>query len=200
MLPQKLSHYYEKTLVTKHLQELADTDRRLRFGFIVTNDYIARYVDEYWDKPGAWFGTYDGSNLVAVVHVSILKDEAELGLSVNVGYRHRKLGQKLFERAAIYIKSKNIKHVFMHCLSENMAMRHMAQKYGMTTITSFGESDARTTIDFPFTPLDSMNEAVAQQLALYDNGIRAMAKLWTDYIERIWDSIPKSQLKKETNG
>lgn len=196
MLPQKLTRYNEKTKVVQHLQTLKEDDRRLRFGTIVTDEYIVKYVDEYWDTEGAWFGVYDGLTIVAVVHVSVSGKEAELGLSVDNHYRDRKIGQKLFERAAFYIRSKNIKHVFMHCLSENAAMRHLAHKYGMTLVTQSGETDARAAIDFPFNPLDPLNEAVAQQLALYDNGIRAMAKMWSNYIERIWDSLPKAQLSK----
>lgn len=200
MLPQKLTQYSEKTRVVMHLHSLGADDRRLRFGSVVDDNFITRYVDDYWNKQGAWFGTFDGSVIVAVVHVAINGDEAELGLSVDPQYRGKKLGQKLFERAAFYIKSKNIKHVFMHCLSENAAMRHLAHKYGMTLVTQYGETDARAAIDFPYNPLDPINEAVAQQLALYDNSIRAISKLWSSYIERIWDSLPKTQLKKVSNG
>lgn len=197
MLPQKLTQYYQKTKVVKHLLSLGDNDRRLRFGSCVNDDYIVKYVDDYWNANGAWFGTFDGDDVIAVVHVSVLDKEAELGLSVDSHYRDRKLGQKLFERAVFYIRSKNIKHVFMHCLSENATMRHLAHKYGMTIVTQSGETDARALIDFPFQPVDFLNEAVAQQLALYDNGIRAIAKAWGNYIERIWDSLPNNNLRKK---
>lgn len=200
MLPKKLNHPYEKVLVKNHLTILKDEDRHLRFGAMLNDESIEKYVDDQWNEQGAWFGIYDGNKIIACVHVAVVGDEAELGLSVEPEYRGQKIGQRLFERAVLYIKSMNIKHVFMHCLSENAVMKHIANKYGMTMITSYGETDARTTIDFPFTPLDAINEAVAQQLALYDNSIRAFAKAWTSYIERIWDSLPKHPQVKVNNG
>lgn len=193
MIPQKLSHFYEKPLVVSHLQSMSQEDRRLRFGVVLSDDSIQKYVDNQWDKPGAWFGAFDGEKIVAVVHVAIDEktNEAELGLSVDPHVRGQKLGQKLFERAVIFLRSKNVHHVFMHCLSENAAMKHIASKYNMVLVTQYGETDARTTIDFPFTVIDPINEAVAQQLALYDNSIRAIASMWSRYIERIWNTIPK---------
>lgn len=193
MIPQKLSHFYEKPLVVDHLQSMSQDDRRLRFGIALSDDSIQKYVDGQWDEPGAWFGAFDGGKIVAVAHVAINEktNEAELGLSVDRNVRGQKLGQKLFERAVIFLRSKNVHHVFMHCLSENAVMKHIAGKYDMVLVTQYGETDARTTIDFPFTVIDPINEAVAQQLALYDNSVRAIASMWSKYIERVWNTIPK---------
>lgn len=200
MIPQRLTHFYEKPLVINHLQSMNDSDRRLRFGVVMSDESIEKYVDDQWDKPGAWFGAFDGERIVAVVHVAVDEktNEAELGLSVDPEARGHKLGQKLFERAVIFLRSKNVRHVFMHCLSENSVMRHIASKYDMVLVTQYGETDARTTIDFPYTVMDPINEAVAQQLALYDNSIRTIASMWSRYIERIWNTIPK--LEKVNNG
>ena len=200
MLPKKLSHPYEKVLVKNHLSSLKEEDRRLRFGALLNDESIENYVEDQWNGDGAWFGIYDDNIIIACVHVAVVGEEAELGLSVEPNHRGQKIGQRLFERAVLYIKSRNIKHVFMHCLSENAVMKHIANKYGMTMVTSYGETDARTTIDLPYTPLDAINEAVAQQLALYDNSIRAFAKAWTNYIERIWDTLPKHPQVKVNNG
>lgn len=199
MLPTKLDRYNQKPHVVAHFCRLGLEDRRLRFGAPISDEAMQKYVDDYWTHPGAWFGIYDGSKLIACVHVAVVNGEAELGLSVEPDYRGQKLGRKLFERAVVFIKSKAIKHVYMHCLSENAVVRHLAKAYGMTMVTSHGETDARATIDFPFTPMDTINEAVAQQLALYDNGIRAFAKYWVNNIERVWETLPMHKLK-DRNG
>jgi len=195
MLPQRLKYEIQKPLVIKHLTSLVDNDRRLRFGGVLSDESIASYVDKQWDADGAWFGTFDGEELIAVVHVAITDNEAEIGLSVDPHYRDRKLGQKLFERAAFYIRSEGIQHVYMHCLSENAAMKHMAQKYNMTTVSQYGETDARAVVDAPYTPMDSVTEAVAQQLALCDNSIRVTSSMWSKYIERLWNVLPKKSMR-----
>lgn len=201
MLAKRLDTLVEKQYSIEHLKALSSEDRRLRFGSAISDEAIVHYVSKMWDAPGAWFGIYAGVNetkLIALCHVAIDSNEAELGLSVDSNYRKLKIGGKLFERGVIYIKSKGIKHVFMHCLSENMAMKHMAAKAGMTVVTSSGETDARAIIDMPYDGLSPVSEMLAQQLAIYDNSIRLFARLSSQYIEKLWDTIPKPKLIKDT--
>lgn len=78
MIPQKLSHFYEKPLVVDHLQSMSQDDRRLRFGIALSDDSIQKYVDGQWDEPGAWFGAFDGGKIVAVAHVAINERQTKL--------------------------------------------------------------------------------------------------------------------------
>lgn len=199
MLPKKLDQPIEKNYSLKHLKSLTSEDRRLRFGSVVNDETIEQYVDKMWDQDGAWFGIYDSKNptkIVALCHVAILNGEGELGLSVLPKYRNKKIGNKLFDRGVMFLVSRNIKKVFMHCLSENAAMRHMAQKAGMTVVTQYGETDARAIIDIPYNPMQGVTELFAQNLAIYDNTFRLATGAFSSYIEKMWQYIPKPKLKK----
>jgi ribosomal protein S18 acetylase RimI-like enzyme len=94
------------------------------------------------------FAVHDGNlELVALVHVAPSGDSAELGLSVLPGWRGRGYGDALLRRAVTYLRNRGVREVFVHCLSENGAMMHLARKNGMRIVYSGGESDARLQLD-----------------------------------------------------
>ena len=152
---------------------MANDDRYLRFGRIVTDDNINKYVDDSWERPDdIWLGVIEGNMLIAAVHVAKEADgKAELGLSVNSSWRGQKLGQALFERAVTFLRANKYREVFMHCLAENAVMKHIASKNHMKMFTSYGETDADLILPEP-SPFDKYNEVLTEQLALYDNTIR----------------------------
>ena len=86
-----------------------------------------------------------------MVHVAFSGENAELGLSVLDGRRGTGLGSALFARAVIHLRNRGATEVFVHCLSENAAMMHLARKHGMRVIPEGAETEARLAID-PATP------------------------------------------------
>jgi GNAT superfamily N-acetyltransferase len=168
MVPRKLS-YLDKSLLSVHLIGLSEEDKRLRFGMLVSDDYIKKYVSKSInDTNSQWFAIEDESMLVAVCHAAVDSNgDAELGFSVDEDYRNCGYAQALFDRAITWLRSNGVKNVFMHCLSENATMRHIAKKNYMTVVTESGESDAKVHIEPP-TPLTSMADAYLDRIALYD--------------------------------
>lgn len=151
-----------------HLLELQSEDRRLRFGGMVSNDYIMDYVEKSFRTDSQWFGCFDEEdNLVAACHVVIYNGESELGCSVNADYRGEGLAQAMFSRVITWLRARGISNVFMHCLTENQAMRHIAKKNDMVLVSLGGESDANVVIDPP-TPMTIWQDAYLDRIALYD--------------------------------
>lgn len=182
MIPRKLT-ILDKKKLTDHLQLLAGEDRRLRFGSPVNDEYIANYVERTCGKPeNKWFGVEVGSEIVAACHTAKINDTtAELGCSVNPEYRGNGLAQKMFDRTVMWLKTRNIRTVYMHCLSENAIMRHIARKNDMKVVSEYGESDANVELD-PQSPLDIVMDAYADRMALYDmvyrNQLKAMRTMF----------------------
>lgn len=167
MIPVKLSRLDAERLIT-HLTSLQGEDRRLRFGGVVTDEYIRSYVTKSFDTECKWFGiSHIDGHIIAACHASIIDGSAELGCSVNKEYRNLKLAQAMFDRAVTWLRTKNISEVFMHCLSENGAMKHIARKNDMTVATELGDTDASVDLAPPtiFTPLV---DAYVDRIALYD--------------------------------
>lgn len=167
MTPRKLS-VLDKQKLINHLTTLRGEDRRLRFGGTVSDDYIISYITKSFDTDCKWFGVdhIDGM-LVAACHATIADGEAELGCSVDPDYRNQGYAQAMFDRAVTWLRTRGITEVFMHCLSENGAMKHIARKNDMTVVSEYGESDATVHIE-PATPMTVAEDVYLDRIALYD--------------------------------
>lgn len=181
MIPRKLKSNDVK-LIVAHLSALQGTDRRLRFGGTVSDDYIANYVEKsFLEGTSQWFGVdhIDG-HIVAACHTSVYDGQAELGCSVDPDYRNQGLAQLMFDRAVTWLRTKGIQEVYMHCLSENGAMKHIARKNDMTVVSEYGESDANVHIEPP-TASTPFEDAYMDRMAMYDmmykNTYRALQKM-----------------------
>ena len=169
--------------IISHLENLQGEDRRLRFGAPVTDETIKSYVEKSFnDADSKWFGVdhIDG-HIVATCHVAIADVSAELGCCVDEGYRGEGIAQQMFDRAITWVRTRGVKEVFMHCLTENAAMRHIASKNNMTVISCYGESDAKVEVT-PATPATIMQDAYMDRIAMYDmyfkNNFRVIDRYW----------------------
>lgn len=178
MLVRKLT-ILDKDKIISHLQSLQGEERRLRFGGVVTDDYIKRYVETSCSsEDNKWFGVdhIDGY-LVAACHAAIIDDTAELGCSVDYVFRGNGIAQQMFDRAVTWLRTKGIQDVCMHCLSENAIMRHIARKNDMAVVSEYGESDANVHLNPP-TPVVHMIDAYADRMALYDMLMKQQIKFF----------------------
>lgn len=182
MIPRKLTQLDIQKLI-HHLTSLQGEDRRLRFGGTVSDDYIKDYITKSFDTDCKWFGIdhIDG-HIVAACHATIANGEAELGCSVNPDFRNQGFAQVMFDRAITWLRTRGITEVFMHCLSENGAMKHIARKNDMTVVSELGESDANVHIE-PGTPATIVQDAYLDRIALYDmyvkNNFHAFDFYWS---------------------
>jgi RimJ/RimL family protein N-acetyltransferase len=192
MIVRKLKSTKDKELVKLHLYSLTGEDRRLRFGSMVSDTYIRDYVDLSWnDEKNQWFGCIVNGALVSACHVAIYNNEGELGCSVDKNYRGHGLAQEMFDRAVTYLRTQNIKEVYMHCLTENQAMRHIAKKHDMVVVSCDGETDAKVKVEPP-TPLTIYKDAYLDRVAIYDMVIRTHSEIY----ER-WLNAFRYERKKE---
>ena len=119
------------------------------------------------------FGVFeDDLRLSGVAHVAIGGGLAEFGVSVLPGQRKRGIGGTLFEHAHAFARNQFIRTMFMHCLTENRVMMHIAKKSGMTICSEHGEADAYLKLP----PLDAATiaaEMFNERVALFDYALKA---------------------------
>ncbi|MGZ5047834.1 MAG: N-acetyltransferase family protein, partial [Usitatibacter sp.] len=140
----------DRPCLVKHFLSLQGEDRRLRFGSSISDDGLRAYVARLdFDRDGLFAVQDEELSLLAVVHVATSGKSAELGLSVLPGSRDQGLGNALFKRAVTFLRNRGTLEVFVHCLSENGAMMHLARKNGMRIVYSGSESDAHLQLDPP---------------------------------------------------
>jgi ribosomal protein S18 acetylase RimI-like enzyme len=187
----------DRRRVLKHFLALDDSDRLLRFGTVLPDAQIEAYVARIDFSHDTVYGVYNRVfKLVAVGHLAFApKDKlpaaklmtttkdivAEFGLSVSRSARGLGIGSKLFERAAIHCRNADVDTLYMHCLSSNQTMMHIAKKAGMEIEREYGEADAYLRL-LPPSPSSVLQEALEEQFATLDYTLkantRAAAKLF----------------------
>jgi GNAT superfamily N-acetyltransferase len=131
-----------------HFVTLDGEDRRLRFGSNIGDSALAEYVRRIdFERDGVFAVQDEELRLLAVVHVAFSSESAELGMSVLPDNRGKGLGSALFTRAVMHLRNRGTLEVFVHCLTENGAMMHLARKHGMRIIPAGAETDARLVLD-----------------------------------------------------
>jgi len=168
--------------VLRHLVALGPEDRRLRFGSSTSDIVIERYVAHLDFSRDALFGVFNGAlDLAGIAHLVYLPAgrgdlrTAEFGVSVLPRERHRGLGAALLERAAMHARNTQITTLFVHCLANNKAMMHLAQKLGMRVEFDYGDADAYLILP-PANVQSILNEATQEQMADLDYAVKVNLK------------------------
>jgi RimJ/RimL family protein N-acetyltransferase len=192
----------DRNRMMRHFLALENSDRLLRFGTFLPDEQVAAYVNLIDFKRDVVFGVYSRLfRLEAVGHLAFAPREtaadkhaatgkdrvAEFGVSVARPMRGMGVGSKLFERAAIHCRNNDVDTLYMHCLSSNQTMMHIAKKAGMKIQRDYGEADAYLTLP-PANPSSMLQEAMAEQFATLDYTFRGnihAALKWLNRLPRL---------------
>jgi RimJ/RimL family protein N-acetyltransferase len=173
-----------------HFLSLGGDDRLLRFGQLTPDHVIHNYVRTIDFHRDTVFGVFDRNlDLVGVGHLAYLPDEdakrtAEFGVSVVERARGQGIGSKLFERAAIRSRNTHVSMLYMHCLSRNRTMMHIAKKSGMKIEYAYGEADAYLTLA-PADQSSILSEMLEEQAAAFDYALKRQARQTSTLIESL---------------
>ena len=173
-----------------HFLALNDSDRLLRFGSVLPDELITRYVQHLDFARDTVLGVYDDRlRLVGVGHLAFSPREsrpsgptatlkariAEFGVSVSESARGLGIGSKLFERAAMHCRNADVDVLYIHYLTTNQVMMHIASKAGMKIHRDHGEADAYLKL-MPANPGSVLQEAMQEQVASIDYTLKANVK------------------------
>lgn len=176
----------DRRRILRHFLALDDNDRLLRFGSVIPDDAIAKYVEKIDFKHDIVFGVVNRVfQLVGVGHLAFAKADkgkptqkervAEFGVSVSKSARGQGVGSRLFQRAAIHCRNADVDTLYMQCLTSNQTMMHIAKKAGMEIKREYGEADAYLQLPPP-SPASVMAEALEEQWAVIDYTVKANAR------------------------
>lgn len=163
--------------VLQHLLLLEPEDRLMRFGSTISDQLIEKYVKGINFEQDKVFGVFSYSfRLIGVAHLAfvpsaerplidgVIQKGAEFGVSVSRRARGLGIGSALFTRTAIHCRNAEVTKLYMHCLSSNQTMMHIAKKAGMQIERDHGEADAYLTV-LPADPASVLQEAMQEQVA-----------------------------------
>jgi GNAT superfamily N-acetyltransferase len=182
LVPVRELHAGHREAILHHFLQLNEDDRRLRFGTQTPNEVIEHYVEGLDFNQDAVFGIFDTQlNIVGLAHLAYLpvfKSQvraAEFGVSVLPEGRGQGLGTALLGRAAVHSRNTRIETLFVHCLANNRAMMHLAQKAGMRVEYAYGDADAYLTLP-PANSSTIVQEVANEQWADVDYALKANLK------------------------
>jgi RimJ/RimL family protein N-acetyltransferase len=179
--------------IAAHLLSLTDDDRYLRFGYVATDEHIRNYVAKLDFVNDDIFGIYNRRlELIAMAHLAYSRDPqsancAEFGVSVLAKARGRGYGRRLFERAVLHARNEGVELLFIHALSENVAMLKIARAAG-ATLERFG-TETEAHLRLPPATLDTrMSELVDEQFAQTDYRLKQQVKSFWDFLAGVQET------------
>ena len=162
----------EQPALERHFLALGSKDRRLRFGTGMNDFAVRNYVKRIDFENDAVFGVLDDElRLVGAAHLGRGDGHAELGVSVLPGHRRRGIGSALLARAHMHARNWGVRALFMHCLTENAAMMHLARKQGIDIVTAAAEADVWLKLP-PADAASYMGAVFQQRVALFDSALK----------------------------
>lgn len=167
---------HHRRRVLKHLRELPENDRWLRFGYVIGDDSLRSYVGSLHFSRDAVFGAFDESaGLLALGHLAFERagtsSLAEFGISVVPRARRRGLGLALLRRAAKHASNRGATQLVMTYLPGNTALAELAARADMDFIQDQVEPRAYLTLPAP-SAATLMEETFGELLAAIDLGFR----------------------------
>lgn len=179
--------------IATHLLSLTDDDRYLRFGYVATDEHIRTYVAKLDFVNDDIFGIYNRRlELIAMAHLAYSRDPksancAEFGVSVLAKARGRGYGRRLFERAVLHARNEGVELLFIHALSENVAMLKIARSAG-ASLERFG-TETEAHLRLPPATLDTrMSELVDEQFAQTDYRLKQQVKSFWDFLAGVQET------------
>jgi GNAT superfamily N-acetyltransferase len=162
----------DRPALERHFLSLGSDDRRLRFGISLSDPAVCAYASRIDFGRDAAFAVLDEElHLLGAAHLARGNGYAELGISVLPGHRGHGIGGALLARAHTHARNWGVRALFMHCLTENGAMMHLARKQGMQIVAESGEADAKLLLP-PADASSYLGAAFEQRVALFDHALK----------------------------
>lgn len=168
-----------------HLKSLNSEDTYTRFGFAANTATVDQLILNILYHPADHhiFTYYTDDHIVGFGHLAREGNDWELAVSVERQYQGQGIGDQLIDHMIAWGKVHGVEAVFMHCITDNQKIQHLARKHGLKTIDRSGhEITAQVKLPEP-TIFDYTNNFVREQTELATDIVklqRTWFKNWTN--------------------
>lgn len=117
----------------EHLKNLSDEDRYTRFGYAASSQAIDSMILNilYHQDEHHIFTYYTNGHIVGFGHLAREDDAWELAVSVERNYQGRGIADELMSHMIAWGKTHGVEVLYMHCITENQKIQHLARKHGL---------------------------------------------------------------------
>lgn len=166
----KIHHSHTEHLAeyAAHLKNLTDQDRYTRFGYAASPQAIDQMIlNMLYNQSQHHLFTYRvDDRIVGFGHLAREDSDWELAVSVDHEYQGRGIANELMTHMIAWGKVHGVHAVFMHCITDNQRIQHLARKHGLKTMSRAGH-EITAQVQLPdATVLDYTTNFVAEQQAL----------------------------------
>lgn len=149
----------------EHLKALSNEDRYTRFGYAASAATIDQMILNilYHAEDHHIFTYYSDKHILGFGHLAREDDAWELAVSVDRDYQGRGIADELMSHMIAWGKTHGVEVLYMHCITENQKIQHLARKHGLKAWDRSGpELTARVQLPEP-TVLDHTANFMREQ-------------------------------------
>ncbi len=173
------SHIEHLREYSKHLKNLTNEDRYTRFGYAASAEAIDQMILNilYNQDDHHIFTYYADKRVVGFGHLAREGTDWELAVSVDKEFQGRGIANELMDYMIDWGKTHGVEVLYMHCITENQKIQHLARKHGLRAWDRSGhELTAKVRLPEP-TVLDYTANFVREQSELAADIVR---------LQRVW--------------
>lgn len=153
-----------------HLKKLSPEDRYTRFCHNIKNEAIDQFILSILYNPHdhILFIAEVESQIVGFGHLAREGNDWELAVSVDSQYQGQGIADQLMSHTISWSKTHGINSVFMHCITQNQKIQHLARKHGLRIVERDGQ-EITSQVELPLpTAVDYTSEFLKEQRELYN--------------------------------
>lgn len=154
----------------QHLKNLSIEDRYTRFCYNIRDEQIDQLILRilYNQQDHHLFTAVEDDKIVGFGHLAREGNDWEFAVSVDSAHQGRGIANKLLGFIIPWAQIHGVHNVFMHCISQNEKIQHLARKHGLRTVDrDGGEITSRVELPTP-TAVDYTAEFLKEQRDLYN--------------------------------
>ncbi len=133
----------------EHLLRLDKDSRRMRFGAVVSDEWISDYAPKALEEACRVWGYFGPrGNLRATAELRIMEampGYGEAAFTVEHQYQGIGVGTELMQRVIRSARNRDLKHLYITCLADNLKMQTIARKFDGELSFDHGEVECDLT-------------------------------------------------------
>lgn len=153
----------------RHLKNLSPEDRYTRFCYNIKNEQIDLLILNilYNQQDHHLFTATEDDVIVGFGHLAKEGDDWELAVSVDGTKQGQGIADKIMSFMIPWAKIHGIHNVFMHCITQNQKIQHIAKKHGLRTVERSG-GEITSKVELPkATAIEYTSEFLKEQRELF---------------------------------
>ena len=153
----------------RHLKKLSPEDRYTRFCHNIRDEQIDQLILQilYNQQDHHLFTAHYWDKIVGFGHLAREGTNWELAVSVDGEVQGQGVANKLMSFMIPWAQIHGVHNVFMHCITQNQKIQHLARKHGLRTVERDGQ-EITSQVELPApTAMDYTSEFLREQREIY---------------------------------